>query len=110
MTLAESAFDTGLGADVDVPAVSPCTPAFRDVATLFGESASRVVVSVAPDRVDELLSLARREQVPAAVIGRVGGDRIRISIAGRPVLDESLAAAERIWATAIGRYFDRSVA
>jgi phosphoribosylformylglycinamidine synthase subunit PurL len=105
VTLAESSFDTGLGADVDVAAVAPGTPAFRDIATLFGESASRVVVSVAPERVDELLSLAQREHVPGAVIGRVGGDRLRISIEGRLVLDEPLAEAQRVWATSIERYF-----
>ena len=110
VTVAESAFDTGLGADVDVAAVAPSTPGFGDIATLFGESASKVVVSVSPGLVDELLSLAEGENVPAAVIGRVGGDRICISIEGRVVVDEPLGEAEQIWATAIGRYFEPSMA
>ncbi len=108
VTLAESSFDTGLGADVNISAVPTSTPAFGDIATLFGESASRVIVSVAPHRADELLALAQREAVPATTIGRVGGEHIRISIDGRPVVDEPLAAAEEIWATAIGRYFEPS--
>jgi phosphoribosylformylglycinamidine synthase subunit PurL len=110
VTVAESSFDTGLGADISVAAVAPGTPGFGDVATLFGESASRVVVSVAARDVDELLSLAKGESVPAAVIGCVGGDRIRISIDGRVAVDEPLVEAEQIWANAIGRYFDRTVA
>jgi hypothetical protein len=45
--------------------------------------------------------------VPAAVIGRVGGNAIRISIDGRIVIDEALDVAEQIWSRAIGKYFER---
>jgi phosphoribosylformylglycinamidine synthase len=106
VTLAECSFDTGLGAEVDVPAVAAGVAAFGDVATLFGESASRVIVSAAADTVDELLALANGARVPAAVIGRVGGVRIRIAVAGRAVIDEPLADAERTWSGAIDRYFE----
>ena len=106
VTLAESCFDTGLGLQADIEAVAVQTPLFRDIATLFGEAASRVVVSVAPSRVDELAARARKEGVPATVIGRVGGDRLRLSIAGVVAIDEPLAEAEQIWATAIDRYFE----
>ena len=37
------------------------TSGWTDVATLFSESASRVVVSVAEDRLDELVALARAD-------------------------------------------------
>ncbi len=36
VTVAESSFDTGLGADVDVTTVPASTPSFSDIATLFG--------------------------------------------------------------------------
>jgi phosphoribosylformylglycinamidine synthase len=94
------------GVDVDLQAVAAAT-AWRDVATLFGESASRAVVSVTPHQVDRLLAMAAAVNLPAARIGSVGGDRIRISIEGRRVLDEPLDAAERIWSTAIESYFER---
>jgi phosphoribosylformylglycinamidine synthase len=106
VTLAESTFDTGLGAETNVAPVSAGTATFNDIATLFGESASRAIVSVAPERAHELLALAAAEQVPAAIIGRVGGNHIRIAIDGRVVIDESLESAERLWSTAIGRYFE----
>ena len=80
---------------------------WRDVATLFGESASRVVVSVSPERVGALLSMAAAAKLPAAQIGIVGGDRIRIAVEGERVLDEPLAAAELIWSTALEDYFER---
>jgi phosphoribosylformylglycinamidine synthase II len=106
VTLAECCFDTGLGADVDVAAVDAAVIPFADTATLFGESASRVVASVEHARTAELEALAKEAGVPVAVIGRVGGSRIRIAIAGRGVIDDPLADVERLWADAIGRYFE----
>jgi phosphoribosylformylglycinamidine synthase len=106
VTLAECCFDTGHGADVDVPEATSVQPPFREVAALFGESASRAIVSVAADRVDEMLELAAREEVPAAAIGRVGGTRIRVAVNGRGVIDEPLVEAERVWANAIDAYFE----
>ena len=45
----------------------------RLAATLFGESASRVLVSVDPMRLAAVLDAARAAGVPAARIGRTGG-------------------------------------
>ncbi|OFW50070.1 MAG: phosphoribosylformylglycinamidine synthase II [Acidobacteria bacterium RIFCSPLOWO2_12_FULL_68_19] len=106
VTLAECCFNTGLGASVEVPSVDVET-AFASVATLFGESASRVVVSVQADRTAELVAAAQAGGVPAAAIGRVGGERIRIAMAGQIAIDEPLAEAEDIWSRVIGGYFDR---
>ena len=106
VTLAECSFDTGLGAVVDVAAVEGAVAAFADIATLFGESASRVVISVDNARTAELEALATESDVPVAVIGRVAGSRIRIAIDGREVIDEPLADAERVWAGAIDHYFE----
>jgi len=105
VTLAECCIETGLGAQVDVPAVAAAA-GFGDISTLFAESASRVVVSVAPGREAELLSLAARAQLPARRIGLVAGNRVRIAIDGRTVIDEPLAAVDRTWGTAIERYFE----
>jgi phosphoribosylformylglycinamidine synthase len=107
VTLAESCFDASLGVDVNISSVDGLAREFDEVAALFGESASRVVVSVALARADELLAAAAAAGVPAARIGVVGGDRIRVSVAGRLALDETLVAAEQIWADAIGDYFER---
>ena len=107
ITLAECCFDTRLGALVDLPAVNVDVAAdFCDIATLFNESASRVVVSADPQIAGRLVERAEQQSVPARVIGRVGGDSIRIAVAGRLVIDEPVAGAERIWADAIGAYFE----
>jgi phosphoribosylformylglycinamidine synthase len=107
ITVAESCFDSSLGVDVDLPGVGSETTGHRDVATLFGESASRVVVSVRPDRLDAFLAMATHARVPTIQLGVVGGDRIRMSVDGRRVVDEPLAATEHVWATALGAYFER---
>jgi len=106
VAVAECCFDSSLGVDVDVKSVGGLA-AWREVATLFGESASRAVVSVNPEHVDRILAMAAAANVPAARIGVVGGDRIRVSIDGGRVVDESLVAAELIWSTAIEDYFER---
>jgi phosphoribosylformylglycinamidine (FGAM) synthase-like enzyme len=81
-------------------------PAMGDIATLFGEAASRVVVSVAPEREHQFMAQAAAAGVPATVIGRVGGNHIRLSIDGRIAVDEALKVAEQIWSTAIDTYFE----
>ena len=108
VALAECCFDTGLGASVDVQGVQVDAKAFADVATLFGESASRVIVSVSSSSVSDILARAAAAGVSAASIGTVAGNRIRIAIEGREVLDESLAECERTWSTGVERFFERA--
>jgi phosphoribosylformylglycinamidine synthase len=105
VTLAECCFDSSLGVEVDVPGVAAAV-SYVDTATLFGESASRAVVSVSPSKAAALLAAAAAAGVPAARIGRVGGDRIRISVDGRRVVDEPLLEAERLWSGSIASYFE----
>src|SRR3954470_6184884 len=106
VTAAESSFDTGLGSSIDLTAVA-ASAGYDDIATLFGESASRVLVSVRPNDAAELVTRARKLGVPAVQVGSVGGDRIRLSIAGRTVIDEPLRDAEHLWSNAIGSHFEK---
>ncbi|HXH24913.1 MAG TPA: phosphoribosylformylglycinamidine synthase subunit PurL [Vicinamibacterales bacterium] len=106
VALAECCFDAGLGVEADLPAVGGPAESLAEVATLFGESASRVVVSAAPECAAELLARAQAAAVPAAVIGVAGGERIRIKVDGRVLIDERRADAERIWATALEEIFE----
>ena len=109
VTLAESSFDSGgIGLSVDLPDhtnVAQPVRAASAIATLFGESASRVVVSVRPEDRAGLLQLAADGGVPARVIGRTGGSRLTIQVAGRPAIECAVADAELIWSTAIERHF-----
>jgi phosphoribosylformylglycinamidine synthase len=108
VALAECCFDTGFGVSVDVRGVAANVHSYSDVATLFGESASRVIVSLPSSRLSDLLARASAAGVPAASIGAVGGNRIRVAIDGRVALDESVAESEQIWSTGVERYFERA--
>jgi len=52
----------------------------RRDALLFGESQSRVVLSVKADSADKVLTIAQTMGVPAAKIGTVGGERLVIDV------------------------------
>jgi phosphoribosylformylglycinamidine synthase len=112
VTIAECAFETiGIGAEVSLEGVQVARDAAVNVAAaLFGESASRVVVSVVPEHVTAVLRHAAAANVPARVIGQPGGSRLRLAVAGDIVIDQSVDEAERVWSTAIDNHFAQRVA
>jgi phosphoribosylformylglycinamidine synthase subunit PurL len=112
ITIAESTFDTaGIGAEVSLEGVHVARhPTVNLAAALFGESASRVVVSVVPEHVTSVLRHAAALNVPVRVIGQTGGSRLRIAVAGAIVVDLSVDEAERVWSTAIDQHFAQRVA
>ena len=112
MALAECCFGVGdRGADVAIDAVSVgANHAVNQAAALFGESASRVLVSAAADRASDVLARALAKGVPAQVIGQTGGHQLRISVGGELAIDVPVGELERIWTSAIERYFIRRVA
>ena len=117
VALAECTFDSGgLGVTADVTGVgvagggaSPAS-SFAVNATLFGESASRIVLSAASSHLDTVMTAAAAAGVTAREIGRVGGDRIRISVNGQLAIDAAVATAETAWATAIENKMHRQKA
>jgi phosphoribosylformylglycinamidine synthase len=112
VALAESCFDTeGMGAEVSISDVDVAREvALNTAAALFGESASRVLVSVVPEDTTAVLERAASLNVPARIIGQTGGNLLRIAVAGRMAIDISIHEAERVWNAAIERYFAKRVA
>jgi phosphoribosylformylglycinamidine synthase len=108
VTLAECSFDSGgIGLEVDVPThIGQVPNSIRVTATLFGESASRVVVSVRPTQVAAVVKLAAELRVPVHRIGKTGGSRLAVRVAGQDAIDCTVAEAERLWSTAIERHFE----
>jgi phosphoribosylformylglycinamidine synthase subunit PurL len=110
ITLPECAFGTsGIGLRADVTPVG-APAAWTSAATLFSESASRVVVSVAREHVRGLLDRAHAQGVPAREIGVTGTSRITISVDGRPAIDLDVSEAEAIWDDALGKFFKQRAA
>jgi phosphoribosylformylglycinamidine synthase II len=112
VTVAECSFGTGgIGAEVTIDRIHLSdTAGVDEVATLFGESASRVAVSLPPEHVTEVLQRAAAAGVPVRVIGETGGNRLRFGVGGRTVVDVAQSDAETAWSSTIERVFAARVA
>ena len=111
VTLAECAFDSGgIGCDVTLPAAAAGAGGLT--AALFGEAASQIVVSAREADADRVAATAAAAGVPARVLGRTGGERLRFAIEGAPdaPVDAPLAEAERAWSTGLSRHFEETAA
>ena len=91
VALAECAMQGSIGARVELDS------SVRPSALLFGETTGRAVISFTAGEESAVRSAAAARGVPFAVIGRVGGDRLRIEIAGRSLIDEPVEALASIW-------------
>jgi phosphoribosylformylglycinamidine synthase len=69
----------------------------RADAVLFGESQSRILVSLRPEHWEALAALAREAGVPLYRLGETGGERVVVA----PYLDVPLSAALEVHATAL---------
>jgi phosphoribosylformylglycinamidine synthase subunit PurL len=107
IALAECTFDSGgIGVSADLTAVAS-EAGFAVNATLFGESASRIVISAASHHLDTVMTAAETAGVTAREIGRVGGENIRLSVNGVVAIDSAVSVAEQAWATAIEKKMSR---
>ena len=107
VALAECCFNTGgRGADVTIPAAASDGGVDLNSATLFGESASRVIIAVEPGKTAAVLAAAKTAGVPAARIGQTGGARIRIAIGDHEAIDVSVSDAEARWTTALANWLE----
>jgi phosphoribosylformylglycinamidine synthase II len=95
VALAESAIGGKLGATIHL------TSSQRLDEVLFGEAASRIVLEVRPEDVAGVEQLFREKEVPFAVIGQVGGDRLTIKVNGETVIEDEVQHLEATWRGAI---------
>ena len=99
VTLAEQAVLSGHGFVVTVPGDLPPHVA------LFSESASRAVVAVAPERVEELTDLAAARGVPFEAVGETGGPRVVFD----GLFETTVARARDVYEGAIPRLLGEDV-
>ena len=104
VTLAESCISNSekmLGANVNVEV--PENSSGRTDEILFGEAASRIVVSLSKENLTSLKDIAGRHSVSCAVLGNVGGNRLAVKKAEEKVLDVSVDKLSDTWRNAIPR-------
>lgn len=71
---------------------------------LFGESASRIIISLENRNLERLEEIAKENDVFLSVIGRVGGDKLKIKVKGKgSFIDLSLKEMEDQWRGSIER-------
>jgi phosphoribosylformylglycinamidine synthase II len=85
--------DEPLGAEVEMEA------AIRPDAWLFGESQSRIVLSIRRKHVNRIRDLARAADVPVTVLGEVRGRRLRIGT----LIDVNVVDLRTAWSQALVR-------
>ena len=71
----------------------------RSDITLFGESQSRAIVSLPPDKLSRLEQLAHTQQVPYTILGEVGGTELSIA----NYLRIPVSVLQHEWRTALAR-------
>jgi phosphoribosylformylglycinamidine synthase II len=98
VTLAESCFARGVGARVDL---SPNGLATEQV--LFGEEASRVVISCDPENQQNIKQIAVRYGLTADFIGKTQPGKLDISVNGRMVVSAEVSELKAVWAGSLER-------
>jgi phosphoribosylformylglycinamidine synthase len=96
VALAEKAFPKGVGARVNVR--SRRLPA---ESALFGEDASRILLSCDPARLARIKEVAGEYSLAADVIGETLDDRLEISLDGKVVVSASISELSAAYETAL---------
>jgi phosphoribosylformylglycinamidine synthase len=96
VTIAESCFSSlhrkPVGAEIDLKSENLSLEAI-----LFSESPSRIVVSFAPENLEQIEAIARENNCPFAVIGKVSGADLKIAVDDSPVISASIDELENGW-------------
>jgi phosphoribosylformylglycinamidine synthase len=71
------------------------------VRALFGETAGVAVVVAKANGTGSVLTRANDLGVPARVIGRTGGDRLRLRVNGQVSIDEPVERCAALWRGAL---------
>jgi phosphoribosylformylglycinamidine synthase len=96
VTLAESAFGQGVGLNVNLVS-NGLPPEF----VLFGEDASRVVISCDRDSLAGIQQVSAKHGVSAEVIGETIPEQVEISLDGRVVVSAAVAELREVYECAL---------
>jgi len=108
IALAEWCFSSlgrdAIGAEVDLEGeIGP-------TGLLFSESPSRIVISFDAANANAVQEIAERNKAPFAIIGRVGGTRLSITINGSEAIAMDVSELESIWRNALSGKLQTEVA
>ena len=94
---------SGVGAKLEIEA-----PSIRIDGFLFGESQSRIVVSVKTENLVQLEALISEGGLSSTLLGETGTASLVLSVKGRtrPLVSVSLEAMKDVYENGIARYFE----
>jgi phosphoribosylformylglycinamidine synthase len=98
VALAEAAFPRTMGAEIDLNS----NGVFRE-GVLFGESASRVVISCDQKKANDIKQLALKWGVRADLIGRTVPEKLVIYVDGKAAVSGNVSDLRRVWDTALSK-------
>jgi phosphoribosylformylglycinamidine synthase II len=106
VALAECCFSSlnqeAIGATISLPD-SPAASA------LFSESPSRIIISFPESSLSAIEDMARRENAPFAVIGRVGGKKLHIDVGDTEAVSAEVSELESPWRSSLSRKLEAEV-
>jgi phosphoribosylformylglycinamidine synthase len=105
--LAECCIAGEIGGKVNLTAEmiqSPITGRYSPI--LFGETASRIVVTVEASKLPELSAIAEEQNCPMFVLGEVGGEELVIAFGGKELIREEVKNLKAVWSTALTQQID----
>jgi phosphoribosylformylglycinamidine synthase II len=98
VALAECCFSSlnrrGVGAEIVTGAA---TASLSSTMMLFSESPSRIILSFPASSRAAVETLAARANCPLAILGNVGGDRLRIKVGEEEAVSVAVSELENVW-------------
>jgi phosphoribosylformylglycinamidine synthase len=76
----------------------------RNDALLFGESQSRILISLSAKNRLAVEEKAKAMRVPFKVIGNVGGDALIVNVNGKEFIREEISTLKQLWLGALETY------
>jgi phosphoribosylformylglycinamidine synthase len=114
VAIAESCFSSyrrnALGARIDLSEHAKLSGLKDAAALLFGESPSRIILSLKPEHVERVKKIAEENGVICSLIGEAGGDQLNITCDGEMLIEASVASLEDLWRGALPSHLDRPLA
>ncbi len=101
VALAELCFSSpgrdAIGAEVDLEGVLSPT------SLLFSESPSRIIMSFDPAHSGTVREISERNNAPFAILGRIGGQQLRVTVNSEEVVGVDVSLLEEAWRSALSR-------
>lgn len=69
----------------------------RKDALLFGESQSRIVISIGANKQKEVEKILEKKNAPFTVLGRVGGKKLVVNVGGEDIINTGLNKLNKAW-------------